>query len=46
MRGSDPAGVSLGLSERESVDGPKETHPGLESVNAGTQFYGINLSLI
>jgi hypothetical protein len=35
-----------GLSRMVSVKGSKETHSGRESVKAGTQLYGISLSLL
>jgi hypothetical protein len=44
-RDPSPAGVSPGLSEMVSVDRPKETHWGCESVKAGTQPHGFSLLL-
>lgn len=39
-------GVSLGLSGMASINNPKETHHAWSLVEAGTQFYGLSLSLI
>jgi hypothetical protein len=45
-KGLNPVGVSPGLSRMVSVNSPKETLQAGSLVEAGTQLYGISLSLI